>query len=193
MRLKALRDNQRESDLAQNRNTKTYSNLKLAFNESLQARDERSIGSYKLSVSTSCFKASGNILVLCTLFCCCSLVNASFWTFYLPGFSKHKGFDELSRMITRIDNRIRETKDSFADASYFWEQMKLLDSLPVESVYPEESVCKEVFPMFRELAIKYAKQDYEHYIKPLESYKEYLEDFRQKWYPAGLESKFKLF
>lgn len=116
------------------------------------------------------------------------LCEAGFFTFYFPNMFKPKGFSELTDMIDRLDHQINETKDQFSDARYFWGLVQQLDN-HLDDGYPEESACLEVFPMFRQLAIEYAYIDFEHYIKPIEEYKEHLEKFRAKWYPAGLESK----
>lgn len=118
-----------------------------------------------------------------------ALVEAGFFTFYLPNLFKPRGFNELSDMITNIEDRINETKDSFSDAKYFWGLLRDFDKLSKDSMYPEESACEEVFPLFRELAIEYAWVDYDYYIKPLEIYRDHLIESREKWYPAGLDSK----
>lgn len=116
-----------------------------------------------------------------------SQVEAGFFTFYFPNIIKPKGFGELSDMIHSLNGQINETRDIFSDTQYFWGQMQRLDQ--IQSEYPEESVCSEIFPMFRDLAIAYVYADYEHYIKPFELYREHLIARRAEWYPSGLDSK----
>lgn len=129
-----------------------------------------------------------NFLVI--LYTAC-LVQAGFWTFYFPNLFKPKGYDELNDMISLVNAHINATKDAYADTKYFWGKLQELDEIPVDQLYPEESVCADVFPMFRELAIDYARVDYEYYIKPSEEYRNYLVEFRNKWYPGGIESEYR--
>lgn len=134
----------------------------------------------ELGIPPSC------LILLCLL--SIETVEAGFFTFYFPNALKPRGFNEISDMIDRIDGHINETKDQYADARYFWGLMQNIDE-QMKDAYPEESVCTDVFPLFRDLAIDYAAIDYTYYIKPYEEYKEHLIEFRSKWYPAGLESK----
>lgn len=114
-------------------------------------------------------------------------VQAGFFTFYFPNILKPKGFGELTDMIDSLDAQMNETRDIFSDTQYFWGQLQQLDS--VQSDYPEDSVCSEVFPMFRDLAIAYVYTDFEHYMKPFQLFRAHLVKKRNEWYPAGLDSK----
>jgi len=116
------------------------------------------------------------------------IVQAGFFTFYFPNAFKPSGFNELSSYIDKLDDRMNETRDEYADAVYFWGQMQEIDSA-MEEAYPEESACEEVFPLFRDLAIEYAQIDYSYYMEPMIEYRDYLVARRDEWYPLGLESK----
>lgn len=113
--------------------------------------------------------------------------QAGFWTFYFPNFLKPSGYKEIGDMIYNVEMEINATKDAFADSQYFWGLMQQLDKIGDDetSFYPEESVCAEVFPMFRDLAIEYAYIDYEHFIQPMLEYHEHLNSQRALWYPEG--------
>lgn len=129
------------------------------------------------------------VLVSLALFLIASpLVQAGFWTFYFPNFLKPNGYKELRGMIEAVEADMNATKDNFADIQYFWTLMKQFDSLSADSMYPEESACSDVFPLFRDLAIEYAQIDYELYMKPMELYHDYLEESHATWYPEGAKS-----
>lgn len=117
------------------------------------------------------------------------VVHAGFFTFYFPNILKPKGFHEVSDMINSLDDQINSTLDEFSDKQHFWGLLQKLDETPIENNYPEISACKEIFPVFRDLAIEYVYIDFEHYLSPLEKHREYLIEFRDEWYPAQHESK----
>lgn len=118
-----------------------------------------------------------------------TLAHGAFWTFYFPNFLKASGYKEVTKMIDNLDKELNRTKDNFADIQYFWKLMKQLDDIDPATMYPEDSACTDVFPLFRELALEYTNIDYEHFTKPMEMYREHLVDFRAKWYPEGEKGK----
>lgn len=118
-----------------------------------------------------------------------SLAQAGFWTFYLPNILKPSGHKEMSAMISLLESDINATKDAYEDHKYFWSLLMNMDRSDAGEVYPEESVCFEVFPMFRDLAIEYSRIDYEHFIKPLELHYEHLLQARDDWFPDGAKSE----
>lgn len=130
-----------------------------------------------------------SITLLINLMAAC-LVQAGFWTFYFPNFLKPSGYKELTGFIEQVEDSINATKDAFSDHQHFWGLMQKLDSVNRLELYPEESVCAEIFPIFRDLAIEYSYIDYDHFIKPLEAYRDHLLECRSKWYPEGEKSKY---
>lgn len=124
--------------------------------------------------------------------------QAGFWTFYFPNFLKPSGYGELTELITQRENEINSIKDNYADVQYFWSSMTKMDQFLAKMApeaptsaefYPEDSVCSELFPMFRELAMDYSAIDYEHFIRPLELHHQHLLKTRTEWYPDGEKSK----
>lgn len=104
-------------------------------------------------------------------------------------------------MIKQRQMELNAIKDNYADIQYFWSVMKemestldaatatTVDGAAAVEMYPENSVCIEIFPMFRELASEYAKIDYEHYVTPSLSYYDHLVKYRSIWFPEGEKSK----
>lgn len=126
-----------------------------------------------------------------SILCALCFVQAGFWTFYFPNFLKPNGYKELTGMIESVEADMNSTMDNFSDIQYFWSLMKQFDNLNnVDTMYPEESACGEVFPLFRDMAIEYAHIDYELYMKPLQLYHQYLLESRAEWYPDGKKSEY---
>lgn len=126
-----------------------------------------------------------NLLMLASCF-----VHAGFWTFYFPNFLKPNGYKEITGMIEAVQADMNATIDNFADIQYFWTLMQQYDNLNADTIYPEESACSEVFPLFRDMAIEYAQIDYELYMKPMQLYHEQLSEMRANWYPEGAKSRY---
>lgn len=117
-------------------------------------------------------------------------VLAGFWTFYLPNALKPSGYKEVSDLINLLEADVNATKDAYEDHKYFWSLLKNMDSAAGGGIYPEDSVCSEVFPLFRDLASEYSEADYEHFIRPLELHQEHLIGVREQWYPDGPKSEY---
>lgn len=120
----------------------------------------------------------------------CMLVQAGFWTFYFPNFLKPSGYKELTDMINEVEREMNLIKDTYADTQYFWGLMEKMDQINPDILYPEDSVCSDVFPLFRGLAMEYSHIDYEHYMNSMKEYHEHLIGFRSTWYREGEKSKF---
>lgn len=197
-----VNDSTTDEDVEQNKSSLSSTNV--SRGKSPEQKDEKTgklkIGKVNLNKICKQLNVNINFLpaikfkmlfpVLSVIFYCVCLVHAGFFTFYFPNMFKPRGFDELSDMITSIESRINETKDAFADAKYFWGLMQEFDHLDKDSLYPDESVCSNVFPMFRDLAIEYANIDFQYYLKPIELFRKELLAYRADWYPDDLESKF---
>lgn len=126
-----------------------------------------------------------SLLIFIAIF---SQVDAGFWTFYFPNFLKPSGYNELSGMIRTVELEMNKTIDNFEDVKYFWGLMQNLE-MNDASFYPEESVCADIFPTFRDLAIEYSRIDYEHFINPIQEYHQYLLNARSEFFPEGAKSK----
>lgn len=94
-------------------------------------------------------------------------------------------------MIEAVEADMNSTIDNYADIQYFWTLMQQYDSLNADTIYPEESACSEVFPLFRDMAIEYAQIDYELFMKPMQLYHEKLKEMRAEWYPEGAKSRYR--
>lgn len=177
--------------------TLTAMDPKLSGSTSEQQRDWQIVTSKQPSRQQSLAGATSKpmtwwLMANCLLFLAAHLVQAGFWTFYFPNIFKPSGYNELTSMIDNLRSEIYATKDNFSDMQYFWGLLQEFDHIDESLLYPEESACSEVFPLFRDLAIEYVYIDYEHFIKPMEMHLEHLLESREKWFPAGPKSRYLL-